>query len=104
MDSLKNALTEISHMKLRQLITQFVVLGIVVSISLMMWKGLMLVTNSESPIAVVVTGGMEPSFYRGDILFVNWDYTNPSPGDIVVFKVPSQEIPIVHRVISVQPT
>ena len=104
MDSLKNALTEISHMKLRQLITQFVFIGIVVSSALMMWKGLMLVTNSESPIAVVVTGGMEPSFYRGDILFVNWDYTNPSPGDIVVFKVPSKEIPIVHRVISVQPT
>ena len=104
MDSLKNALTEISHMKLRQLITQFVFIGIVVSSALMMWKGLMLVTNSESPIAVVVTGGMEPSFYRGDILFVNWDYTNPSPGDIVVYKVPSQEIPIVHRVISVQPT
>ena len=53
MDSLKNALTEISHMKLRQLITQFVVLGTVVSSALMMWKGLMLVTNSESPIVVV---------------------------------------------------
>ena len=104
MDSLKNALTEISHMKLRQLITQFVVLGIVVSSALMMWKGLMLVTNSESPIVVVLTGGMEPSFYRGDILFVNWDYTNPSPGDIVVYKAPSQEILIVHRVISVQQT
>ena len=102
MDSLKNAPIETSQ--LRQLITQFVSLGIVVSSALMMWKGLMLVTNSESPILVVVTGGMEPSFYRGDILFVNWDYTNPSPGDIVVYKVPSQEIPIVHRVISVQPT
>ena len=102
MDSLKNAPTETPQ--LRQLITQFVVLGIVVSSALMMWKGLMLVTNSESPILVVVTGGMEPSFYRGDILFVNWDYTNPSPGDIVVYKVPSQEILIVHRVISVQQT
>ena len=102
MDSLKNAPIETSQ--LRQLITQFVVLGIVVSSALMMWKGLMLVTNSESPILVVLTGGMEPSFYRGDILFVNWDYTNPSPGDIVVYKVPSQEIPMVHRVISVQPT
>ena len=99
MDSLKNAPTE-----MRQLITQFVVLGIVVSSALMMWKGLMLVTNSESPILVVLTGGMEPSFYRGDIVIVNWDYTNPSPGDIVVYKVPSQEIPIVRRVISVQPT
>ena len=102
MDSLKNAPIETSQ--LRQLITQFVSLGIVVSSALMMWKGLMLVTNSESPIAVVLTGGMEPSFHRGDILFINWDYTNPSPGDIVVYKVPSQEIPIVHRVISVQPT
>ena len=102
MDSLKNAPIETSQ--LRQLITQFVSLGIVVSSALMMWKGLMLVTNSESPIVVVLTGGMEPSFHRGDILIVNWDYTNPSPGDIVVYKVPSQEIPIVHRVISVQPT
>ena len=46
---------------------------------------------------------MEPSFHRGDILFINWDYTEPSPGDIVVFKMPNQEIPIVHRVISIQP-
>jgi len=46
---------------------------------------------------------MEPSFFRGDILFINWDDTPPSPGDIVVFKVPNQEIPIVHRVIGVQP-
>ena len=102
MDSLKNAPIETSQ--LRQMITQIVFIGIVVSSALMMWKGLMLVTNSESPIVVVLTGGMEPSFHRGDILFINWDYTNPSPGDIVVYKVPSQEIPIVHRVISVQPT
>ena len=46
---------------------------------------------------------MEPSFYRGDILFITWDYTEPSPGDIVVFKIPNQEIPIVHRVIATQP-
>ena len=102
MDSLKNAPIETSQ--LRQMITQIIFIGIVVSNAFMMWKGLMLVTNSESPIVVILTGGMEPSFYRGDILFVNWDYTNPSPGDIVVYKVPSQEIPIVRRVISVQPT
>ena len=79
------------------------VLGTVVSSALMLWKGLMLVTNSESPIVVVLTGSMEPSFHRGDILFINWDYTPPSPGDIVVFKIPNQEIPIVHRVITLQP-
>ena len=89
-----------------------VVLGTVISSALIMWKGLMLVTNSESPIVVVLTyllnfknyssGSMEPSFFRGDILFINWDNTPPIPGDIVVFKIPNQEIPIVHRVISIQ--
>ena len=103
MDSIKNSLLEISSMNFRTLITQFIVLGSVVSSALMLWKGLMVVTNSESPIVVVLTGSMEPSFFRGDILFINWDYTTPSPGDIVVYKVPSQVIPIVHRVIGVQP-
>ncbi len=46
---------------------------------------------------------MEPSFFRGDILFLNWDYTPPVPGDIVVFKLPHQEIPIVHRIVALQP-
>ncbi len=86
-----------------KLLLQIVVLGTVVSSALMLWKGLMLVTNSESPVVVVLTGSMEPSFFRGDILFINWDYTPPSPGDIVVFKIPNQEIPIVHRVIGLQP-
>ena len=104
MDSIKNSLTEISQMKFRQLLTQFVVLGTVVSSALMMWKSLMIITNSDSPIVVVLTGSMEPSFYRGDILLINWDNTVPTPGDIVVYKVVTQEIPIVHRVISVELT
>ena len=56
MDSLKNALTEIMNMKFRQLVTQFIVLGTVISSALMMWKTLMLITNSDSPIVVVLTG------------------------------------------------
>ena len=74
MDSIKNSLIEISGMNFRQLITQLIVLGSVVSSALMLWKGLMVVTNSESPIVVVLTGSMEPSFFRGDLLFINWDY------------------------------
>ena len=42
---------------------------------------------------------MEPAFSRGDIILL----TNPVNvpyriGDITVYKVPGQEIPIVHRV------
>ena len=103
MEFITSPLKKIYAMKFRKLIMQFVVLGMVVSSALMMWKGLMLLTNTESPIVVVLTGSMEPLFHRGDILFLNWDYTAPSPGDIVVFKVPTQEIPIVHRVIATQP-
>ena len=102
MDLITVPLKQIASMKFRKLITQVIVLGMVVSSALMMWKGLMLVTYSDSPVVVVLTGSMEPLFHRGDILFITWDYTPPQSGDIVVFKVPSQEIPIVHRVIATQ--
>ena len=55
MDFIMTPIKEIAGMKFRQLITQIIVLGTVVSSALMMWKGLMLVTNSESPIVVVLT-------------------------------------------------
>lgn len=84
----------------------------------MLWKGLGLLTNSESPIVVVLryvllsllgggslsldfrSGSMEPAFYRGDLLFL----TNPlkeryQTGDIPVYKIPGVEIPIVHRIL-----
>lgn len=36
----------------------------IVSSALMIWKGLMVVTGSESPIVVVLSGSMEPAFHR----------------------------------------
>ena len=44
---------------------------------------------------------MEPSYYRGDILFL---VRRPEivPGDIVVYQLKNEAIPIVHRVITVQ--
>ena len=63
----------------------------------------MIITCSESPIVVVLSGSMEPAYYRGDILFLTF-YENDHvvPGDVVVFKLKEQEIPIVHRVIAIQ--
>uniref|UniRef100_A0A452UQE6 Signal peptidase complex catalytic subunit SEC11A n=2 Tax=Ursus TaxID=9639 RepID=A0A452UQE6_URSMA len=43
--------------------------GMVVSSALMIWKGLVLIAGSESPIAVVLSGSMEPTFH-GDLLFL----------------------------------
>lgn len=60
----------------------------------------MVVTGSESPIVVVLSGSMEPAFHRGDLLFLtNFREEPVRVGDIVVFKVEGRDIPIVHRVI-----
>ena len=47
------------------------------------------------------SGSMEPSFKRGDILFLNMGDSPFRVGEIVVFKIEGREIPIVHRVIRV---
>ena len=74
----------------------------IVASALMIWKGLMVVTGSESPIVVVLSGSMEPAFHRGDLLLLTNDLNDPiRVGDITVFKIEGKEIPIVHRVIKV---
>ncbi|EKM78480.1 hypothetical protein AGABI1DRAFT_121544 [Agaricus bisporus var. burnettii JB137-S8] len=85
---------------LRHVLLQLLNFASVIASGLMIWKGLGLVTNSESPIVVVLSGSMEPAFYRGDLLFL----TNPAnqryqTGDITVYKIPGADIPIVHRVL-----
>jgi len=84
----------------RQILLQILNFATVITSGLMMYKGLGLITNTESPIVVVLSGSMEPAFYRGDLLFL----TNPpneryQTGDITVYKIPGAEIPIVHRVL-----
>ncbi|KAF9029552.1 signal peptidase complex catalytic subunit SEC11 [Hymenopellis radicata] len=84
----------------RHVLLQCLNFASVIASGLMIWKGLGLITNTESPIVVVLSGSMEPAFYRGDLLFL----TNPvndryHTGDITVYKIPGADIPIVHRVL-----
>ncbi|ERN05190.1 hypothetical protein AMTR_s00007p00012260 [Amborella trichopoda] len=76
-------------------------LGLIVTSALIIWKGLMCVTGSESPVVVVLSGSMEPGFKRGDILFLHMSKDPIRTGEIVVFHVDGREIPIVHRVLKV---
>ena len=42
---------------------------------------------AESPIVVVLSGSMEPAYYRGDLLFLT-HYNEPVvPGDVVVYEL-----------------
>jgi len=84
----------------RHVLLQILNFASVLASGLMIWKGLGLLTNTESPIVVVLSGSMEPAFYRGDLLFL----TNPASerykvGDITVYQLPQGGVPIVHRVI-----
>ncbi|KAG6426023.1 hypothetical protein SASPL_110236 [Salvia splendens] len=76
-------------------------MGLIVTSALMIWKGLMCITGSESPIVVVLSESMEPGFARGDILFLRMSKEPIRAGEIVVYNINGRDIPIVHRVIKV---
>eukprot|EP00727_Mastigamoeba_balamuthi_P011446 m51a1_g6924 putative signal peptidase complex catalytic subunit sec11c isoform x1 (183) ;mRNA; r:162645-163372 len=95
----------IKRMRLRQLVLTVVTFGLVVASALAIWKTLMLTTGSESPIVVVLSGSMEPAFRRGDLLFLTLFGADAArelrSGDVIVYKLPGQDIPIVHRITAV---
>ncbi|KAG1856210.1 hypothetical protein C8R48DRAFT_300210 [Suillus tomentosus] len=95
-----NELKMFRRLGFRHFLLQILNFASVIASGLMLWKGLGLILNTESPIVVVLSGSMEPAFYRGDLLFL----TNPPgqryhTGDITVYRIPGAEIPIVHRVL-----
>ena len=61
----------------------------------------MLFTGTDSPAVVVLSGSMEPSMYRGDILILIRRPTIEI-GDVVVYQIENEKIPIVHRISSIQ--
>ena len=61
----------------------------------------MLVFNTESPMVVVLSGSMEPSMYRGDILALIRRPTIEI-GDVIVYQIENEKIPIVHRISAIQ--
>ncbi|KAJ0165117.1 Signal peptidase complex catalytic subunit SEC11 [Colletotrichum tanaceti] len=85
----------------RQAASQLLNFALILSTAFMMWKGLSIVSDSPSPIVVVLSGSMEPAFQRGDLLFL-WNRNlvqETEVGEIVVYEVKGKNIPIVHRVV-----
>ncbi|BDA46828.1 Signal peptidase complex catalytic subunit SEC11C [Coccomyxa sp. Obi] len=91
----------LNDVNVRQLLSQALNLGLIVTTALMLWKGLVFFTGSESPVVVVLSGSMEPAFYKGDILFLNMGRKPFRVGEVVVFNLEGRDIPIVHRIIKV---
>jgi len=85
----------------RQAAAQILNFGLILSTAFMMWKGLSIISDSPSPIVVVLSGSMEPAFQRGDLLFL-WNrnlFGETQVGEVVVYNVKGKDIPIVHRVV-----
>nr|WCZ58789.1 signal peptidase complex catalytic subunit SEC11 [Seculamonas ecuadoriensis] len=105
-------LQELRDMPKRQMLYQTLQLALVVCSALALWRGLVLLSGSESPVVVVLSESMHPAFERGDLLFLtNNPHTKDMPktikqndfsaGDIVVYKIRGRDIPIVHRIMRV---
>ncbi|KAJ7161835.1 signal peptidase I [Mycena crocata] len=86
--------------RLRRILLQAQVVALGLSSAFMAYTALGVFTNCKSPVVVVLSGSMEPGIHRGDLLILS----NYSPhlyhnGEITVYEVPGQAIPIVHRVV-----
>lgn len=67
----------------------------------MIWNIMKLVLYTESPVVVVLSGSMEPSMQRGDVLLLAKN-TPIKNGDMIVYELEGENIPIVHRVMTTQ--
>lgn len=92
-------ISAISNLQPRQLATQVLNFALVLSTAFMLWKGISIISDSPSPIVVVLSGSMEPAFQRGDLLFL-WNRARETQvGEVVVYNVKGKDIPIVHRAV-----
>ena len=74
----------------------------VVATAFIIWSVLKIVTGSPSPVVVVLSGSMEPAFFRGDLLFLTLSDAPFEVGEIVVYNLAGRDIPIVHRILEVR--
>jgi signal peptidase len=91
MGAIGDAMDSIRSIDLRLVTMQAISLGMMVSSVMILWKTLMCITSSESPIVVVLSGSMEPGFQKGDILFLHMSKAPIRAGEIVVFHVEVHE-------------
>ncbi|AHF81149.1 signal peptidase I [Thermococcus paralvinellae] len=79
----------------------FIIISLIVVFAI--HNGLKIVLHTDSPLVIVVSGSMEPVFYRGDVVLLKG--VKPEDikiGDVVVYKRPYTKYPIIHRVRAIE--
>ncbi|KAJ6573374.1 putative signal peptidase [Mycena vulgaris] len=86
--------------RLRRVLLQAQAVALALTSAYMAYTALGLLTNCKSPFVVVLSGSMEPGIHRGDLIFLsNYMPQEYRTGDITVYQVPGEAVPIVHRVV-----
>ncbi|MEM7822889.1 MAG: signal peptidase I [Candidatus Aenigmatarchaeota archaeon] len=68
------------------------------------YYGLSIVLNTDMPIVAVESNSMVPVFYKGDLLVLKGvEPDELNVGDVIVFSPSSETLPIVHRIIYINP-
>ena len=85
----------------------YIFLGVFLAFAINMVLGQAL--STDMPVVAVESNSMVPTFYQGDILVVQ-GAKNPQDykgmlkiGDVIVFSVSGRDVPIVHRIIQINP-
>ena len=80
----------------------YVLAGILLAFGINYGMGFVMATNY--PIVAVESNSMVPTFACGDILLVKGATQQElKVGDTIVFSVPGKPVPIVHRIVSINP-
>lgn len=80
----------------------YVILGVV--LAFVANQGFAFALSTDMPVVAVESNSMIPTFQKGDILVLQGILPKElQVGDIIVFSSPGQEVPIVHRIIEINP-
>ena len=86
--------------------TKETVLYMVIGV-LMAWginQGMAVALTTDMPVVAVESNSMVPVFYKGDILVLKGAAPGElEVGDVIVYSVKSRQVPVVHRIVKINP-
>lgn len=81
--------------------SRYIIIGLVLAVILNFGMGLVL--GADKPVMAVISGSMEPTFFKGDIVVIKGVPAEELVvGDIIVYTNPLKNIPVVHRIYDIQ--
>lgn len=77
----------------------YIIIGLVAAFAIN--TGLAFAFDTSKPVMAVVSGSMEPTFYKGDLIVSKGvPPENLEVGDVIVYKNPIRGIDVVHRIVA----